>query len=113
MPEADNSINATPLLHLLIPLHPLLVVYIVVVAVTDWCVGGGCGGRRVATARQYILSKIDARRPAASSARSDATAKEGHVNYDVSDVPVEARAAPTMGSGCYGWVTAHARRCKK
>ena len=30
---ADNSINATPLLHLLIPLHPLLIVYIVVVAV--------------------------------------------------------------------------------
>jgi len=27
---------------------------------------------------------------------SDATTKEGHVNYDVSDVLVEARAAPTM-----------------
>jgi len=37
---------------------------------------------------------------------SDATTKEGHVNYDVSDVLVEARAAPTMGRGCYGWVTA-------
>jgi hypothetical protein len=37
---------------------------------------------------------------------SDATTKEGHVNYDVSDVLVKARAAPTMGRGCYGWVTA-------
>ncbi len=37
---------------------------------------------------------------------SDATTKEGHVNYDVSDVLVEARAAPMMGRGCYGWVTA-------
>jgi hypothetical protein len=37
---------------------------------------------------------------------SDATTKEGHVNYDVSDVLVEARAAPTTGRGCYGWVTA-------
>jgi hypothetical protein len=37
---------------------------------------------------------------------SDATTKEGHVNYEVSDVLVEARAAPTMGRGCYGWVTA-------
>ena len=27
---------------------------------------------------------------------SDVTTKEGHVNYDVSDVLVEARAAPTM-----------------
>jgi len=35
MPEADNSIDTTPLLHLLIPLYPLLVVYIVVVAVAD------------------------------------------------------------------------------
>ena len=37
---------------------------------------------------------------------SDSTTKEGHVNYDVSDVLVEAHAAPTMGRGCYGWVTA-------
>jgi hypothetical protein len=37
---------------------------------------------------------------------SDATTKEGHVNNDVSDVLVEVRAAPTMGRGCYGWVTA-------
>jgi len=61
-------------------------------------------------ARRCISSKIDARRPAASSARSDATAKEGHVNYDVSDVLVEARGAPTTGSGWYGSVLV-ARRC--
>ena len=24
---------------------------------------------------------------------------KGHINYDLSDVPVKARAAPTMGSG--------------
>ena len=66
----------------------------------DWCVGGGCGGQHVVTARQFILSKIDTLRSAASPARGDATAKEGHVNYDVSDVPVEAQAAPMTGSGC-------------
>ncbi len=33
-------------------------------------------------------------------------AKEGHVNDDVSDVPVEARAAPTTGRGWYGLVLA-------
>ena len=43
--------------------------------------------------------KNDALRSTATSARGDATAKEGHVNYDVSDVPVVARAARTMGSG--------------
>ncbi len=40
------------------------------------------------------------------------TAKEICVNDDVSDVPVEARAAPTTGSGCHGWVLAHARDAK-
>jgi len=54
--------------------------------------------------------QIDALRSAASSTRSDATAEEGHVNYDVSDVTVEACAAPMMGSGWFGWVLA-ARRC--
>ena len=53
-----------------------------------------------------ISSKINALRCTASTARCDATAKKGHVNYDVSDVPVEARAAPTTGRCCYGWVTA-------
>ena len=56
------------------------------------------------TARRFISSKINALRSAASSQRSNTTAKEGHVNYDVSDVPIEARAAPTTGSGCCGWV---------
>ncbi len=37
-------------------------------------------------------------------------AEEGHVNYDVSDVNVEARAAPTTGSGWFGWVLAARRR---
>jgi hypothetical protein len=45
---------------------------------------------------------IDALTSAASSARCNATEKEGHVNYDVLDVPVEVRAAPTTGRGCYG-----------
>jgi len=40
---------------------------------------------------------INALTSAASSARCDATEKEGHVNNDVLDVPVEARAAPTTG----------------
>ena len=43
------------------------------------------------------MLKIDALRSAASSAHNNAMAKEGHVNYDVSDVSVKARAAPTMG----------------
>ncbi len=65
------------------------------------------------TVHQFISSQIDVLRSAASSARSDATANKGHVNYDVSDVPIEARAAPRTGSGCHGWVLAHARRCEK
>ena len=52
-------------------------------------------------------------RRAASSARGDATAKEGHVNYDVSDVPVEARAARTTAARCKGSRSARARRCEK
>ena len=52
------------------------------------------------TARQFILSKINVLRSAASPARGNATAKEGYVNYDVFNVPVKARAAPTTGSGC-------------
>ena len=55
------------------------------------------------------LSKIDALRSAASSQRSDATVKEGHVN-DVSDLPIEVWAAPTTGSGYFGWVMVRARR---
>ena len=50
------------------------------------------------------------RAPAASSTRSDATAKEVHVNYDVSDVLVEARGAPKTGSGLYGLVLVAQRR---
>ena len=52
------------------------------------------------TARRFILSKINVLRSAASPACGNTTAKEGHVNYDMFDVPVEARAAPTTGSGC-------------
>jgi hypothetical protein len=52
------------------------------------------------TASQFILSKIDALRSTTSPACGNATAKEGHVDYDVSDVPVKAPAAPTTGSGC-------------
>ena len=72
----------------------------------DCFAGGGCRGQRVATARRCISLKIDALRSAASSARNDAMAKEGHVNYDVSNVPVLARADPTTGRGWYGWVLA-------
>ena len=61
-------------------------------------------------ARRFILSKIDALTSAASSARSDAMAEEGHVNYDISDVNVEARAAPKTGSGWFGWVLVARRR---
>jgi hypothetical protein len=68
----------------------------------NWIIGGVCGRQRVATVCRFILLNIDALMSAASSARCDATEKEGHVNYDVFDVPVEARAAPTMGRGCYG-----------
>jgi len=93
----------------------------------DWSVGGGCEGRR---ARRFISLNIDALRSTASSRRGDATAKEGRVNYDVFDVgdatakegrvnydvfdvPVEGIAGRMMGRGCYGWVTACARRCEK
>ena len=38
---------------------------------------------------------------------------KGHVNYDLSDVPVKSRAAPMTGSGCHGSVSACARRCEK
>jgi len=38
------------------------------------------------------------------------TAKEGHVNYDVSDVLVEARDAPTTERGWYGSVLVARRR---
>jgi len=58
-------------------------------------------------ARRFILSKINALTSAASSACSDAMAEEGHVNYDISDVNVEARAAPKTGSGWFGWVLAN------
>ncbi len=54
--------------------------------------------------RQFILLKIDALRSAAVSERSNATAKEGHVNCDVSDVPVLTRTDPTTQRDRYGWV---------
>ena len=66
----------------------------------DWIVGGVCGLQRVATARRFISSKIDALTSAASSALCDATEKKGHVNCDVLDVPVEAIAGRTTGRGC-------------
>ena len=77
--------------------------------------GVGALGEAVEPARcdsscRLFSSEIDALRSTASSARSDATAKEGHVNHDVSDVPVEARVNPTTGSGWYGWVLAARRR---
>ena len=37
----------------------------------------------------------------------------GHLVVDGCNVPVEARAAPTMGSGCHGSVLACTRRCEK
>ena len=61
-------------------------------------------------ARQFISSKINALRSAASSARNDATAEKGHINYDVSEVPVLAHADPTTGRGCYSWVMVEQRR---
>jgi len=79
----------------------------------NWFIGGVCGRQRIATARRFILLNIDALTSAASSTRSDVTANKGRVNYDVSDVPVEARAAPTTGSGCHGWVLARTQRCEK
>ena len=68
----------------------------------NWIVGGVCGRQRVATACRFISLNIDALSSAASSTRCDATEKEEHVNYDVLDVPIEARAALTTGRGCYG-----------
>ena len=66
----------------------------------SWFVGGVCGCQCVDGARQFILLNIDAPlTSAASSARCDATEKEGHVNYDVLDVPVEAILACTTGRG--------------
>ncbi len=44
------------------------------------------------------------------STTSSAMAKEGHVNHNVSDVPVEARVNPMTGSGWYGWVLVAQRR---
>ena len=38
---------------------------------------------------------------------------KGHVNYDLSDATVKARAAPTTGNGCHGLVSARAQRCEK
>jgi len=79
----------------------------------NWFIGGVCRCKRIATVCRFILFNIDALTSAASSARSDATANEGRVNYDASDVPIEARAAPTTGSGCHGWVLACTQRCEK
>ena len=66
----------------------------------NWIIGGVCGRQRVATTCRFISLNIDALTSAASSARCNATEKEGHVNYDVLNVPVEACAAPTTGRGC-------------
>ncbi len=55
-------------------------------------------------AHQFILLKIDVLRSAAVSEHSNTTAKEGHVNCDISDVPVLARADPTTRRDRYGWV---------
>ena len=55
-------------------------------------------------AHRFILLKTNALRSVALSERSNATAKEGHVNCDVSDVPVLARADPTTRRDRYGWV---------
>ena len=55
-------------------------------------------------AHQFILLKINALRSAALSKRSNTTAREGHINCDISDVPVLARVDPTTGRGRYGWV---------
>jgi hypothetical protein len=52
---------------------------------------------------------MNALRSAASSAHSDATANEGHVNYDVSDVSVKAYDEKWLR---HSWVL-RARRCKK
>ena len=65
----------------------------------SWFVGGVCGCQCVDGARQFISLNINALRSAASSARCDATEKEGHVNYDVLDVPVKLIPARTTGRG--------------
>ena len=52
------------------------------------------------TVCRFINTTIDAQRSAASLARGDMTENKGHTNYDVSDVLVKARTAPTTGSGC-------------
>ena len=62
-----------------------------------WFLGGCCRCQRVAMARRCISLKIAALRSAASLARNDEMAKEGHINFDVSDVSDKARAAPTTG----------------
>ena len=36
--------------------------------------------------------------------------KQGHVNHDISGVPVEVRVNPMTGSGWYGWVLAAQQR---
>jgi len=59
---------------------------------------------------QFISSKIDALTSAASPARIDATAKEEHVNYDVSEVYNEAQASRTMERGCYSSILMARRR---
>jgi hypothetical protein len=48
-----------------------------------------------------------------SATRRRTRENKGHVNYDLSDVPVKACAAPTTGSGCHSSVSACVRRCEK
>ena len=54
----------------------------------------GTGGGKV------VVVVDSSKRKVASSAHSNATANEGHVNYDVSDVSVKAIGSRTTGSGC-------------
>jgi len=61
-------------------------------------------------ARRFISSKIDALTSAASPARIDGTAKEEHVNFDVSEVYNEGRASRTTGRGCYSSILMARRR---
>jgi len=79
----------------------------------NWFVGGVCGCQHVVTVCRFISLNIDALTSAASSACSGAMANEGRVNYDLSEVPIEAPAAPMTGSGCHGWVLARTRQCEK
>jgi hypothetical protein len=76
-------------------------VVVVVVVVVDVVVVRRHAVTVVAIVVIVVSSKIDALRSTASDARSDTTKKKGHVNYDVSNVPVEAHAAPMTGSGCH------------